>query len=88
MTKQIYVLFDKVSKTWTLPFFEINSEKVIRDLENIIKTDEKSELSMNFKDKELYSLGSYDESSGQMNLLSNQELILKLNSLNIKKESN
>lgn len=36
MTKNIYVMFDKVSKTWTLPFFEVNNEKVIRDFQYLI----------------------------------------------------
>lgn len=83
MTKNIYIIFDKISKTYTTPFFEINNEKVNRDIINLIKSDPKSELGMNYKDKIIYLIGTYNESTGTINLLENKEIINDLTKLNI-----
>lgn len=79
MTKYIYVMYDNVSKTYTVPFFEINNEKVFRDFNYLInESGEKSEIQMFYKDKVLYQLGTFDEKTGKINLLENPVKILEL----------
>lgn len=86
MTKNIYVMFDKVSKTWTLPFFEVNNEKVIRDFQYLIneKNDSKSDIGIFYQDKELFILGTYNETNGNINLLKAPEKVLELKNLKTK----
>lgn len=86
MTKNIYVMFDKVSKTWTLPFFEVNNEKVIRDFQYLIneKNDSKSDIGIFYQDKELFILGTYNEQNGNINLLKAPEKVLELKNLKTK----
>ena len=86
MTKNIYVMFDKVSKTWTLPFFEVNNEKVIRDFQYLIneKNDSKSDIGIFYQDKELFILGTYNETNGNINLLKAPEKVLELKTLKTK----
>ena len=79
MTKYIYCIFDNISKTYTVPFFEINNEKVFRDFNYLInESGEKSEIQMFYKDKVLYQLGTFDEKTGKINLLENPVKILEL----------
>lgn len=80
MIKNIYTIFDKISKTWTIPFFEINNEKVFRDFQYLIneKNDENSEISLFYKDKELWTLGTFSLENGKINLLSEPTKIIDL----------
>lgn len=80
MVQNIYTIFDKISKTWTVPFFEINNEKVFRDFEYLINEnkDGKNEIGIFYKDKELWLLGNYSMENGTINLLSEKTKIIDL----------
>lgn len=89
MTKYIYVMYDEISKTYTVPFFEINNEKVFRDFNYLInESKDKSEIQMFYKDKILFQLGTFDEKTGLINLLENPVKILELKQFEKKETAN
>lgn len=46
------------------PFVQPNDAVAVREFSNLVNSDGKSTVSVNYEDMELYKLGSYDQNTG------------------------
>lgn len=66
MTK-IYSIKDTVTGNFSNIVTAPVDGVVIRDLQNMLKSTEQTDLTMNYKDKQLFCLGEYDVATGLIN---------------------
>lgn len=66
MIKNIYILEDRISKTYSDPIVDLNDAKIVRDLKHLINTNKDSELSINANDKVLWLIGKVDLINGEL----------------------
>lgn len=81
MIKNIYILEDKISKTYSDPIVDLNDAKIVRDLKHLINNQKETELSINAKDKTLWLIGRIDLSNGEIEAFKIKEHIIDLKNL-------
>lgn len=75
MIKNIYILEDKISKTYSDPIVDLNDAKIVRDLKHLINNQKETELSINAKDKTLWLVGKVDLSTGSIEAIDKEHII-------------
>lgn len=81
MIKNIYILEDKISKTYSDPIVDLNDAKIVRDLKHLINNQKETELSINAKDKTLWLIGRIDLNNGEIEAFKIKEHIIDLKNL-------
>lgn len=81
---QIYVLHDKKAKIYGVPLATRNEVEMVRNITTVVNIHDDSMLYRYPDDFDLYLLGTYDDNTGTITLLSEKEFIL--NCLSVKGE--
>ena len=79
MKLNLYGIKDTVIGAISTPFAQNNNATAIRMIRNYINSPTDNEIKQNYKDKQLYLLGEYDDNTGY--ITSNVEFVVNLSDL-------
>lgn len=66
MVKQMFAVYDTVSKVYAPPFYGVNRGDAIRSFSNAVNDKNMGDLNKHPKDFLLYLLGSFDDLTGKL----------------------
>lgn len=79
---KIYTIRDSKGEYYTAPFFKNTDAEAIRDFRGLA-TDDKSTISKNPEDYDLYRLGTFDNQTGHIVPEKSPEHLVKANNINV-----
>lgn len=80
MKTELYVIFDNKAKVYNKPFHQANRECAIRSASSLVN-EAQSEAHRHPEDFALFQLGTYDDTSAQIDLLSSPQHVINLHEL-------
>ncbi len=66
MNMKLYTIKDTIVGAMTTPFAGVNDGSAIRSVKNMINNPGDNEVKTNYKDKQLYCVGSYNDETGEI----------------------
>lgn len=81
MIVQVYSVRDRKADTFGRPIFAPNLGVLVRDIQEVLRTDSQSTMSRFPHDFQLYRLGDFDDHKGQFVLEPLPDLVLEVASL-------
>ena len=84
MILKVFSIKDTVVGNFQAPFYQYNRGAAIRAISNAVNDERENEIKANYKDKQLYELGEYNDETGE--LKSKVEFVVNLNDLKQKAE--
>ncbi len=64
--KKLFAVKDRVAEVFTFPIVSNSTSLIKRDISELLNKNEENYITVNYKDKELYDIGSYDETTGNI----------------------
>jgi len=83
MITNMYVVYDSKSECYNKPFCLINDKVAFRSAESIVE-DKTSEIAKHPEDYTMFRIGTYEDLTAEIELLSSREVICRFHQLNIK----
>ena len=74
MIKTYYSIYDKKSKFYSTPFQQVNDAVAIRQFTNLL-ADQSLEPSKNPEDYQLFTIGKFDDESGELTSMAPLEVV-------------
>ena len=66
MNMKLYTIKDTIVGAMTSPFAGVNDGSAIRSVKNMINSPVDNEVKANYKDKQLFCVGSYNDETGEI----------------------